>query len=282
MPAGVHRSVDIQAVFPARQKVVRSVSGSRVHRTGSLFERHIIGKHTDGIALVQRMRESNAFELLALHARDWHTERTGNRLADRLRELLRNDHRAAVDVVRRVVELGMKRDRHVRRNSPWRRRPDEDRYVPSRERRHARGEFSGAFRIDREFHVNRRRRVVGVLDFRFRERGAAMDAPVDRLLAFINKFPADELPEGARDVRLISRIHGQVVVVPIAEHHQPLELGGHHVDVPAGVFAAGAADVRDRHAALLRAKLAIDFELDRQTVAVVPRGVRHVEAGHRS
>ena len=66
------------------------------------------------------------------------------------------------------------------------------------------------------------------------------------------------------------------------DHFISLELGGHHVDVPAGVFAAGATDIRDRHAALLRAKLAIDFELDRQTVAVVPRGVRHVEAGHRS
>ena len=123
--------------------------------------------------------------------------------------------------------------------------------------------------------------MVLVLDLGFGQRRAAVDAPVHRLLALVDEAALDELAERARDVRLIPRVHRQVVVVPVAEDHQPLELVGHHVDEAPGVVAAGAADVGDRHVALLRPKLAIDLQLDRQAVAVVARHVGHVEAGHR-
>ena len=103
-----------------------------------------------------------------------------------------------------------------------------------------------------------------------------------RLLALVDEAALDELAERPCDVRLIPRVHRQVVVVPVAEDHQPLELAGHHVDEAAGVVAAGAADLGHRHVALLRSELAIDLQLDRQAVAVVARQVRHVEAGHRA
>ena len=58
------------------------------------------------------------------------------------RERLGDDDRAAVDVVRGVVELRVERDRQVRRNRPRRRRPDEHRDVAAGERGHARGELA--------------------------------------------------------------------------------------------------------------------------------------------
>ena len=70
-------------------------------------------------------------------------------------------------------------------------------------------------------------------------------------------------------------------MLPVAEDPEPLELLGHHADEALGVGAAGAAEVRDAHLALLRPELAIDLELDRQPVAVVARDVGRVEARHR-
>ena len=47
--------------------------------------------------------------------------------------------------------------------------------------------------------------MIRVLDFRFGERRAAVDAPVDRLLALVDELALDELAERARDVRLVAR-----------------------------------------------------------------------------
>ena len=123
--------------------------------------------------------------------------------------------------------------------------------------------------------------MIGVLDLCFSKRGAAMDAPVHRLLALVDEALLDELPERPRDGALILVVHRQVQVVPVADHEQALELLVHDADEPLGVRAAGTTEVSDRHVALLRTELAIDFELDRQAMAVVAQDVRRVEAGHR-
>ena len=133
------------------------------------------------------------------------------------------------------------------------------------------GHPTGRLLLQREGYVDRRRRVGVVLDFGFGQRRAAVDAPVHRFLALVDQPTFDELPERPRNVGLIPRVHRQVVMVPVAEYHQPLEFTGHHVDIPAGVLAAGATDVGERHIALLWSELAVDFELDRQAMTVVAR-----------
>ena len=173
----------------------------------------------------------------------------------------------------RVVELRVKRDRQVRRNRPRRRRPDQHRDVAARERRHARGRDRAALSgVERELDVDRRRRVVRVLDLRFGQRRAAVDAPVDRLLALVDEPLLDELAERARDVRLVPRSSSSGSGASQSPKTiSRLNSRGHDVDEPLGVRAAGAADVGDRHVALLRSELAIDLQLDRQAVAVVAR-----------
>ena len=175
----------------------------------------------------------------------------------------------------------MKGDREVRRNRPRRRRPDEHGDVASCERRDPRRELARAFGCERELHVDRRRGVVLVLDLGLGERRAAVDAPVDRLLAFVDQALLDEPAERARDRRLILEVHRQVRIVPRAEDAEALELLAHRADEALGVRAARAAEVGDRHLALLRAELAIDLQLDRQPVTVVADDVRRVEPGHR-
>ena len=46
------------------------MSRRRVDRTRALFERDVVGQHTERIAIVERMREGDAIEHLALHARE--------------------------------------------------------------------------------------------------------------------------------------------------------------------------------------------------------------------
>ena len=94
-------------------------------------------KERYGAAFEPLVPESDVFELLALHPGDRSTERLAHRGGDRRRKRFGDDDGAAVHVVRRVVELGMKRDCEIRRNGPRRRRPDEHRHLASCERRDA-------------------------------------------------------------------------------------------------------------------------------------------------
>jgi hypothetical protein len=124
--------------------------------------------------------------------------------------------------------------------------------------------------------------MLFVLDFRFGERRAAVDAPVDGLLSLVDEALLDECAQGTGDRGLVLEIHREVRVIPVAENPQALELLCHDANEPFRVPAARAAEIGGAHFALLRSELAIDLELDRQTVTVVARHVRCVESGHRA
>ena len=116
-------------------EVVRAVARRGVHRAGAGLERDVVGEHAERRARVERMLEADLLELRALHPRERLAERLPAGRGHLRRQRLGDDHRAAVDVVGRVVELRMERDRQVRRNRPRRRRPDQDRDVAAGELR---------------------------------------------------------------------------------------------------------------------------------------------------
>jgi hypothetical protein len=280
--ARAHRRVDLEPVAHAGREVVGAVSRRGVHRTGSGVERDVIGEHAERRPCVERVLEPDVLERRSLEARDRCVERTAGGLGHLRRQRFRHDHDAAACLVRGVVEVRVERDRQVRRNRPRRRGPDQHRHVPPLELREPRRELVRALRRQRELHINRRRGVLLVFDFRLGKRGPAVDAPMDGLLALVDEALVDEFPQGARDRGLIAEVHRQVGMFPVAEDRQTLELGRHDADEPLGVGAAGAAEIGHGHVALLRPKLAVDLQLDRQAVAVVARHIRRVEAGHRS
>jgi hypothetical protein len=275
------RRVDVQPVLHAGREVVAAMARRRVHRARPLLERDVVGEHRDRMARIQGVLEPQPLELGPLHARDRLAERASRGGGDALGQRLGDDHDAAIHFVRAVIELGVKRDRQIRRDRPGGRRPDQHRHGASVERRRDRRQGIRALRRQRELDVDRRRRVFRVLDLRFGKRRAAVDAPVHRFLALVDQPLLDEPSQRARDGRLVPEVHRQVEVVPVAEHAKALEFGAHDADEPRGVVAAGAAEVRDRHVALLRAQLAVDLQLDRQPVAVVPEHIRGIEAHHR-
>src|SRR5215470_8893230 len=282
VPARPDRGVDFEAVANTGIEVICAVARRRMNRTSTGVERDVLAEDADRIAVVKRMAEADAFELPSFHLRDRLREIASDDRSNRRRELLGDDHRPAVDVERCVVELRMERDGEVGRNRPWGRGPDEDRDLTSVERGDALGQLTGARVRERKLDVDRGRRVIRVLDLGFRKRRAAVNAPVDRFLPFVDKPLLDAFPKRSRDRRLVREIHRDVRVVPVAEDQQALELPAHHADEALGVSTARTAEVGDRHVALLRPEFAIDAKLDRQAVAVVSGNVRRVEAGHRS
>ena len=149
-----HRGVDVEAVLHAGIEVVRPVARRRVHRARSLVERHILSEHAHRIAVVERMPEPDAFERPAREGGHGHPEGAARARRDAGGQVLGHDHEAAIDGVGAVHVVRVKGNRQVRRDGPRRRRPDQDRDVPSLERRNPRAKFASAVGRDRELDVD--------------------------------------------------------------------------------------------------------------------------------
>jgi hypothetical protein len=114
------------------------------------------------------VKETHTLEHAALHAGDRPIEGAAHDLSHRRRQRFGDDDGAPLHVVRRVVELRVKRHGEVGRNRPRCRGPDENGEVAAGEARHARDQIALTRRRQRKFDIDRGRRVVLVLDFGFR------------------------------------------------------------------------------------------------------------------
>src|SRR5439155_20017942 len=84
--------------------------------------------------------------------------------------------------------------------------------------------------------------MVVVFDFRFGQRGAAGNTPVNGFLAPINKAPLDNVGEQAQFVRFVFFVQREVGIIPIAQDTESFELLALKVDVFTGISFAGSAD----------------------------------------
>ena len=122
--------------------------------------------------------------------------------------------------------------------------------------------------------------MVVVLDLGFGQRGAVVDAPVDRLESLVDETLLEEGVEVFDDLGLVAVGHGGVGVVEVAEDADALELVALDLEVLLGVLAAGVADLERVHLQLFAAESFIDFDFDGQAVAVPAGDVGRIEAGH--
>ena len=86
--------------------------------------------------------------------------------------------------------------------------------------------------------------MIVVFDFGFGQRGAARDAPVDRLFAAINEALLDDVREQAQFVGFVFFVQREIRIFPIAENAEAFELRALDVDEFARVSVAGFADGR--------------------------------------
>ena len=133
----------------------------------------------------------------------------------------------------------------------------------------------------REGHVDRRGRIVLVLDLRLGERGAIGGAPVDRAQAALDEAAPDQGSESLERGGLEAGIHREVGVRPLPPHPQALELLALDPDPALGERAASPADGEAVGLDALLAQLPRHLDLDRHAVVVPARQIRGIESEER-
>src|SRR6185437_2656662 len=105
--------------------------------------------------------------------------------------------------------------------------------------------------------------------------------PVHGLHALVEVSVLDNAAESTQLLRLISRRHREIGVVPVSQHTQALEVRALQIHLllrerPASRPESGRVDLLPRAAVLL-----LHLQLDRQPVAVPARDVWRIEAIER-
>ena len=285
--AGVVDILGVYQVIPlARRKVVDAVGGRGVDRAGALVGGDVGGVGAEDGAVEERMLEGGAVERGAGEERDDVGLRGGlggifgaheARVDDDLGEQGLGDD---VDRVRRgkgdVFHLGMEGYGEGGRESPGGGGPDDGVDGFAGECGFDGGGVAGEFVAD----VDAGRGVLLVLDFRFGEGGAVVDAPGYGLEALVDEAVLEEVEECLGDAGLVDGVHGGVGLGPAAEDAHADELGALEVEVLLGVLAAGAADGHGVHFELFAAELLVNLDFDGEAVAVPAGDVGGVESGH--
>ena len=191
---GIDRIVDLKPVFFPDMKVVRTVAGCSVNTTRaglsgrlvfkthieldlgvSLAERDVLAVHDQRRAIKPCMLCFETVEFRTLEARDLFVLGKPGRFGERLGEFGCDDENLGVrNFDRRVIEIGMHRDSHIRRQRPWSRCPDHKKYILAGER----SVDLCRIRLERKLYIHRRRRVFLIFDLGFSKRGLIVDAPV--------------------------------------------------------------------------------------------------------
>jgi hypothetical protein len=169
----------------------------------------------------------------------------------------------------------MDADRLVGRQRPRRRRPDH------REGRAAQvgqpeggGNLGGVVIMHLEGDVDGRGILVLVLDLGLGQRRTTVETPVNRLEALVEITVLEDPAERAHFVGLGLEAHGQVGVVPVAQHAEADEVLLLALDLLGSI---GTAQLAHLVGGDILAVLLLDLVLDRQAVAVPARHVGRIE-----
>ena len=110
-------------------------------------------------------------------------------------------------------------DEQICRQCPWRGGPDRDTGLV----------FERA-RDNRKLHKYGGVIAFLVFHFGFGQGGLCAGAPKDRLQRFVNQTLFNADGEGAQNLRLVSGIHGEIGMCPIAENAEAFELFALNID----------------------------------------------------
>ena len=280
----IHRAQHRQAVLAAGEEVVDAVARGGMHQARARFGGDVVApQHHRRRASEQRMAIGNPLQFLPFHGEHGLQGQVQGG-AQALHQLGCHQQMAAAIAAAadRVVELPVHRHRQVGGQGPGGGGPDRHRQPLAGTVELGRQGLRQ--RYHREGHVDARGGVtVGILQLRFRKRGARTGAPVHRLEAPVDvprqHHAAEHLDLGG----FVAAVQGEVRGVPVAPDAPAAEalLLDRHLLEGVGVGAAAQLDRREA-AALLAAKALQHLQLDRQAVAVPTRheaGLASVEQG---
>ena len=248
-----HRAVDLQLVAEAGKVVVLAMAGGCVHAASTALGGHVVGEHHRGGSVDEGMAGLEVLEIGPAHrAQDSDLAleaAVGGKLFQQCRCYDKDLRTVAGE---HVVELRMHCDGEIGGQRPRRGRPDDD----------AGGHFGGQAEPgglgggQREAHPDRHAAVVAVFDLGLGQSGLEGDRPVHGFLAAVDQALLNEAGEGAQNVGLEGGCLGLVLVCPVGEHAQALELGGLGGDPGLGEVVAALAQFCGGEGFLLRLDLA--------------------------
>ncbi|MNM88777.1 hypothetical protein D3C81_1010000 [compost metagenome] len=274
-----------QPVLLADHEILLTVTGRGMHRTGTVFVGDVVTVEQRDVAVgVERMRQQLLFQRrtlgMTVHDQLGHAVAGQRTLGQR-----RSQHQPArLAVVGRafgqhVVDIRPQRHRQRSRQRPRRGGPDRHSHF------HTGRQFNAEagrqrLRIARGVsHVDGRRGLVLIFDFRFSQGRAAVEAPMHRLGAAHDVAVGEDLGQRADFIGFEIEAQCLVRVVPVTDHTQALEIAALDIDLLFGVLAALLAELFGIQLDADLAPLLFDRDLDRQAVAIPARHVGCIKAG---
>ena len=168
----------------------------------------------------------------------------------------------------------MQGDRHVAGNSPGRGGPD---YNINRPAVYAFRSLAIVFG-QREFDINGRCLLVCIFNFRFRQCGFAMGAPVNRFQSFINVTLVGHGAKYANLLRFKRMLQGQIGMIPVAQHAQPFEFFPLDINKLMGVGITFCPQIQRRHAVTVHTHSVETGMFNRHAVRIPAGNIRSIIA----
>ena len=278
----VNRHADVgDALLEAGKVVVDAMAGRVVDDTGTVIDTDVIGQQRHALnAVKDRLLVVDVVEGLGGNHIGLAVDHDRGVLPAKLlaalgSQVLEHDLGTALVLNGDIGGAGLKGNGLVGGDGPRRGRPDDevDRAVEVLE--------AGGLGSHLKAHEDGRARLVGVLNLGLGQRGMAVLAPVNRLVAAIDHTLIEH---GLKDLDvggIVLVIERQVGIVPVAEHTQTTEAGLLQLDVLDSELVAELTDLsRGGLVELLGAELLLDLVLDRLAVAVPTGDVGNLIALH--
>ena len=278
----IDRHADVgDALLEAGKVVVNTVTGRVVDNTGTVVDTDVIGQQRHALDTVEdRLLVVDVVEGLGGNHIGLAVDHNRGVLPAKLlaalgSQVLEHDLGAVVVLNGDVGGAGLEGNCLVGGDGPRGGRPDDevDRAVEVLE--------AGGLGGHLEAHEDGRARLVGVLDLGLGQRGVAVLAPVNRLVAAIDHALIEH---GLKDLDIsgvMLVIERQIRIVPITEHAQATEAGLLQLDVLDSELVAQLANLGSGSLVeLLGAELLLDLMLNRLTVAVPTGDIGNFAALH--
>ena len=278
----IDRHADVgNALLEAGKVVVDAVAGRVVDDTGTVIDTDVVGQQRHALNTVKdRLLVVDVVEGLGGNHIGLTVDHNRGVLPTKLlaalgSQVLEHDLGTTLVLNGDIGGAGLEGNCLVGGNGPRRGRPDDEvnRAVEILET----GGLGGHLKA----HEDGRARLIGVLDLSLGQRGVAVLAPVNRLVAAINHALIEHGLEDLDIGGVMLVIERQIGVVPVAEHAQTAEASLLKLDVLDSELVAELTDLgRGGLVELLGAELLLDLMLDRLTMAVPTGDIGNLIALH--
>nr|GEU28492.1 hypothetical protein [Tanacetum cinerariifolium] len=278
----------LHAMRAARDEVVQAIGWRRVHHAGAAFGGHVVGQvHgrqavVECVCCVQRMAEADVFQRRAQgrgNCRAFELEARQRRFDQVLRQDQEQRLAVTLGLHQRVGHFRIDVQRLVGRDGPRGGGPDDDKAVLGGQLRQVE-RFGQLVELGKlEADVDGRIALLVVFHFRLGQRRLAVEAPVHRFQAAVHIAFFQQLAERAQFVGLVRVVHGQIRILPLAQHAQADKVLALAVDLLERVGAGLGQHFGRRQVFAVQF---FDLDFDRHAVAIPARHVGRVEAGQRA